>query len=85
MNKKAAFAGIDLGTTGIRIIVADERGKVLSVHTQNILDSTVHCDDPRASEQDPRFWKEALFGLLPRALAVGDEYELRAICVDSTS
>ena len=85
MNKKAAFAGIDLGTTGIRIIVADERGKVLSVHTQNILDSTVRCDDPRASEQDPRFWKEALFGLLPRALVVGEEHELRAICVDSTS
>jgi sugar (pentulose or hexulose) kinase len=85
MKRRAAFAGIDLGTTGIRIIVADEQGTVLSVHTQSILDSAVACEDPRASEQDPRFWKEALLDLLPRALATGDEHELRAICVDSTS
>ena len=85
MKRKAAFAGIDLGTTGIRIIVADEHGLVLSVHTENILDSTVQSEDPRASEQDPRFWREALLSLLPRGLRLEEEFELRAICVDSTS
>jgi sugar (pentulose or hexulose) kinase len=85
MGKKAAFAGIDLGTTGIRIIVADEGGGIVSTSTANILASTVQSDDPGASEQDPCVWREALFSLLQRGLDLDGDHELMAVAVDSTS
>ena len=82
---RAAFAGIDLGTTGIRVILADEKGSVLSVHTEKILDSTVPSDDEKISEQDPHFWRSVLMTFLHRALKTEGDYELRAVTVDSTS
>ncbi len=82
---RAAFAGIDLGTTGIRVILADEKGSILSVYTENILDSTVSSDDEKISEQDPRFWRSVLMTFLHRALKTEGDYELRAVTVDSTS
>jgi xylulokinase len=82
---KAAFAGIDLGTTGLRVILADEQGAILAVHTENILDSTVDSDDDKVSEQDPRFWRSVLMEFLPRALQTGKGFELRGVAVDSTS
>ena len=82
---KAAFAGIDLGTTGIRVILADEKGGIIAVHTENILDSTVESNDERVSEQDPRCWQRTLMEFLPKALSIDGEYELRGVTVDSTS
>ena len=82
---KAAFAGIDLGTTGVRVILSDEQGAILAVHTENILDSTVDSDDEKVSEQDPRFWRSVLMEFLPRALKTPKGHELRGVSVDSTS
>ncbi len=77
--------GIDLGTTGVRVIVSDEKGQVLSTGTAGIGQSVVRPSDPMWSEQDPRFWKEPLYDALSQALMHGSDYELRAITVDSTS
>jgi sugar (pentulose or hexulose) kinase len=85
MGKKIAFLGIDMGTTGIRTILSDARGKILSVFTGNVLSSTVVSSDDKVSEQDPKYWKSALLDILQRALASIGAYELRAIAVDSTS
>jgi xylulokinase len=85
MGKKIAFLGIDMGTTGIRTILSDARGKILSVYTENVLSSTVTSSDDKVSEQDPKFWKSALLCILKKALASIGTYELGAISVDSTS
>ncbi len=77
--------GIDLGTTGIRVIVSDDRGQVFSTGTAGIEKSVVRLDDPMRSEQDPRFWKKPLFDALKQAMRGGSDYELRAVAVDSTS
>ena len=82
---KAAFAGIDLGTTGVRVILADEKGSILAIHTDNILKSTVASDDEKVSEQDPRYWRRVLMKFLPKALKAEGDYELRGVTVDSTS
>lgn len=85
MKKKLAFLGIDLGTTGIRALLADEEGTVLTVQSEGVLESTVKSDDERISEQDPRFWERALFSVLQKALGSRPECQLQAVCVDSTS
>ncbi len=85
MGKKIAFLGIDMGTTGIRTILSDDQGQILSVYTGNVLSSTVSSNDDKVSEQDPKYWKSALLNILKRALASIGSYELRAIAVDSTS
>ncbi len=77
--------GIDLGTTGVRVIVSDDRGHVISTGTVGIEKSVVRLEDPMRSEQDPRFWKKPLFDALKQALKGGSDYELRAVTVDSTS
>ncbi len=77
--------GIDLGTTGVRVVVSDENGRVLSTGTAGIEKSIVRARDPMRSEQDPRFWKEPLFEALKQALIRGSNFEVRAASVDSTS
>jgi len=84
MGKTVAFMGIDLGTTGVRVVVSDENGQVLSTGTAGIEKSIVRSRDPMRSEQDPRFWKEPLFDALKQALT-NSSYEVRALTVDSTS
>jgi len=73
MARKAAFAGIDLGTTGIRVILADEEGTILSVHSENILDSTVPTDDEKKSEQELDKLAREVYPHIVRMLAIERE------------
>ena len=85
MAKKTAFLGIDLGTTGMRALIADADGSVLSVQNAEVLDSTVESSNDLVSEQDPLYWKEALFDLLGRTFARAPDVKISALTVDSTS
>ncbi len=85
MVKKVVFLGIDLGTTGIRSILVDEMGKILSVFSTGVEKSFVHSDDERHSEQNPLEWEHPLLNVLGQVLSSVGDYELKAITVDSTS
>jgi sugar (pentulose or hexulose) kinase len=85
MKKSIVFMGIDLGTTGVRVVVSDKTGRVVSTGTAGIEKSMVRHEDPTRSEQNARFWKEPLFNALNQALDFDSHYILRAITVDSTS
>jgi sugar (pentulose or hexulose) kinase len=83
--KSAVFLGIDMGTTGIRMILTDAAGKVLSERSAGIEKSFVSCAEEHYSEQDPRAWELPLLKTLDSILGDAKSYELRAIAVDSTS
>lgn len=85
MAKKAAFLGIDLGTTGLRSILADENGNIILTHSTGVERSFVNSSDERYSEQSPAEWEPALYDVLKKMLSGIGEYELKAITVDSTS
>ena len=85
MKIKASFLGIDLGSTGVRAILSDETGNVISSAARGIEKSVVETRDPRISEQDPGEWTPALMNTLQRVReALGDRH-LAAVCCDSTS
>jgi sugar (pentulose or hexulose) kinase len=83
--KNAVFLGIDMGTTGIRMILTDAAGEIISVRSAGIEKSFVTCEDEHHSEQDPGSWELPLLRTLDSILADAASYELRAIAVDSTS
>ncbi len=85
MTKRIAFLGIDLGTTGLRSILTDEKGSVLSVKSTGVEDSFVQSQNEKISEQDPKFWEPALFNVLKQILPEAKKYSLKAVSVDSTS
>ncbi len=85
MMQKSAFLGIDLGTTGIRAILTDEKGRLLSIQKAGIEDSFVQSDNNKLSEQNAQFWEPALFKVLNKIFLDIDHYHLKAISVDSTS
>lgn len=83
------FLGIDLGTQGVRGLVADEKGTVISEGSSafSVLNSAV---EEKHSEQSAEFWIESLItvirqcleGLKVRGYQAGD---IRGIAVDGTS
>ncbi|MGQ9617083.1 MAG: FGGY-family carbohydrate kinase [Spirochaetota bacterium] len=85
MKEKPCFLGVDLGTTGMRAVVSDERGNILTAHSEDILKSMVPVDDERYSEQNPEVWEQALWRVLEKILAGISGCRLLAVCVDSTS
>ena len=85
MAKKIAFLGIDLGTTGLRSILADENGNILSENSTGVEEYFIRSTDERNSEQDPTKWGPALFKTINPILSDTGGYELIAITVDSTS
>ncbi|MFW6138619.1 MAG: FGGY-family carbohydrate kinase [Spirochaetota bacterium] len=85
MGKKPVFLGIDLGTTGMRAIVADQKGEVVRSETEEVHKSFVESKDEKISEQDPREWEPALFAVLRSILGCCRSCHLMGICVDSTS
>jgi xylulokinase len=82
---KIGFLGIDLGSTGMRALLADEHGEVLSMAATGIGRAVLHSTDPLISEQDPGVWEEALYHVLGSVLASRGDIEIRAVSVDSTS
>ncbi|MBN2322238.1 MAG: hypothetical protein JXQ30_00770 [Spirochaetes bacterium] len=85
MSKKPYFLGIDLGTTGIRAILCDEKGTVAGSSSGGIEKSFVETSDPRASEQDPKEWGPVLLNVLKKVCTAPGGHELTAACFDSTS
>jgi len=85
MRNRICFLGIDMGTTGIRAIVADHKGRIIGSATEGIEKSFVDTGSSVRSEQDPAKWKEPLFNVLGKVLSGLQNCELRSICVDSTS
>ena len=82
MAKKIAFLGIDLGTTGLRSILADENGNILSENSTGVEECFIRSTDERNSEQDPTKWGPALFKTINPILSETGGYELIAITVD---
>ncbi len=83
--KNVVFLGIDMGTTGIRMILTDADGNVCAERSAGVEKSFVTCDNEHYSEQDPREWESPLVKTLDSILGEARNYELRAIAVDSTS
>ncbi|MFX0102194.1 MAG: FGGY-family carbohydrate kinase [Candidatus Hodarchaeota archaeon] len=85
------YIGIDLGSTGVKIIVADSSGNVLADINQKFSRSvTIKNLLSGRSEQNPAIWVNAVItGLirlekLLRAKSLGLN-DVKAICTDSTS
>ena len=55
---KRLLAGVDVGTSGVKCIIADEDGQVLASSTQEYPLSTPR---PGWAEQNPADWKNAVF------------------------
>jgi sugar (pentulose or hexulose) kinase len=85
MREKPFFLGIDLGTTGIRAILCDEKGTLIGSEAGGIEKSYIETTDPRASEQDPKEWGPVLMNVLKKVCAAAGGRELTAACCDSTS
>ncbi len=88
------FAGIDLGTTGIRGIVADSEGNII-INVQEVIPREAlyeGCDNLSAGwhEQNPKSWLESFYRVLKKIVNELKELEyspgdIKAVCTDSTS
>lgn len=50
------YIGIDLGTSGVKVILLDEQQRVVATHTEALSVSRPH---PLWSEQNPQDWWQA--------------------------
>lgn len=82
---KSYFLGVDLGTTGARAILTDEKGNVISSCSEGIESSFVECSNTEFSEQKPELWKTPVLDVIKRSIKGVDKNLIRGICFDSTS
>ncbi|HIC81344.1 MAG TPA: carbohydrate kinase [Kiloniellaceae bacterium] len=82
MTEDARYLGIDLGTSGVRVVLADNRDRIL---TQ--LQAPLPQPDQQNGRvrQDPTLWWQAVDGLLMRLGAEADLARVAALAVDGTS
>ena len=67
------YIGIDLGTSGVKVILLDEQGSVLASQTEKLTVSRPH---PLWSEQDPEQWWQAT----DRAMkGLGQQHSLQGV------
>ena len=71
-----AILGIDLGTSSVKVIVLDTRGRTLSVSKANY---TVMTPQPGWSESDPNEWWTATISAVRTAMAQAPLTEITAI------
>lgn len=76
------YVGIDLGTSGCRVIVIDAAGQVCGRGTAPLHPS--HRNGPQV-EQDPAQWWQSLERALDEVLSQVSAKDIRAIAVDGTS
>ncbi|GLW12056.1 carbohydrate kinase [Microtetraspora sp. NBRC 13810] len=76
------WAGIDIGTQGVRVALVDGRGKVLATGSAPL--QSVRGPG-RRHEQDPRDWWRAACAACAEATAAVDAGRVRALAVCSTS
>ncbi|ODB94705.1 carbohydrate kinase [Candidatus Thiodiazotropha endoloripes] len=75
--------GIDLGTSGCRVIAIDERADVVSTLTRPLPDSVSSAKGEQ--QQNPQDWWQAVTGLLQETVAKIGNKPVDAIAVDGTS
>jgi len=85
MKERLCFLGIDMGTTGIRCLLSDDRGNVILSSKEDIKESFIDNKNNKISEQNPIVWEKSLFKVLDSVLSRLKKYNLVAITVDSTS
>lgn len=67
MGKARAVLGIDLGTSGVKVALADPTGELLALARRTY---PLQLDGRRGrAEQDPRQWREACFAAIREVLA----------------
>jgi sugar (pentulose or hexulose) kinase len=77
-----AYIGIDLGTSGCRVIAIDEHSNIVASEQQALLiPSTV----PPKSEQDPDYQWQVVLQTLTQVVSQCQNYVIQAITVDATS
>ena len=82
--------GIDVGTQGARALVTDLHGQVAADASTPFAASDLAASRPGYFEQDPRHWREAMFGAVAQAVgrfagAGHAAEEIAALSVTSTS
>ncbi len=82
MSDGARYLGIDLGTSGVRVVLTDDRDRIL---TQ--LQAPLPQPDQNGGSvrQDPDLWWQAVDGLMTRLAAEADLAQVVALAVDGTS
>jgi xylulokinase len=70
------FIGVDLGTSGIKVVLVDARGKVLASQTEKL---SVARPKPLWSEQDPESWWQALDRAMQALSTQHDLHQVEAI------
>src|SRR5471030_1616989 len=67
------YIGIDLGTSGVKVILLDEQQHILASHTEKL---TVSRPRPLWSEQDPEHWWQATDRAM---MALAADHDLSAV------
>lgn len=67
------YIGIDLGTSGVKVILLGEEGELLATHSEPLTVSRPH---PLWSEQDPESWWQATDKAMQ---ALGAQHDLKAV------
>ncbi len=63
------FAGIDLGTSSVKCLIADEKGKKVSFHQEGY---DISVPQQGYAEQDPNIWWQATVSAISGALKKGE-------------
>lgn len=70
------FVGIDLGTSGVKLLLLDKEGRILGTHTEEY---PLSFPKPGWSEQDPKIWLTQTKAGLTKLLAEHGNPEIKAL------
>jgi xylulokinase len=70
------FMGIDLGTSGVKVLLIDERGDVI---TKGEGEYTLYTPNPGWTEQDPLEWWSTTRGVIKKVVAQVNSDEIKGI------
>ncbi len=76
------FLGLDLGTSGCRVIAIDAANKLIAQHAVSL---PAPLQQGKAIEQDAEIWWQAVLQLLKNLTADLDPGRIKAISIDATS
>ena len=77
-----AYIGIDLGTSGCRVIAIDEQNDIIATTQQSLIIPPII---PPKSEQDANYQWEIVLKTLSQVVSQCQDYDIQAIAVDATS
>lgn len=73
---KSCVIGIDVGTTGVKVLALSEDGKILGTSNETYL---LYSIQPGWNEQNPADWWEGAVSAVRKVLTYCDQYEIAAI------